>query len=72
MIEFETDKTYNITHSRKGTFTLFVEKVTDEWVEGIITNGHTTTMLRENRAEAGDGLLIRKSLISRASEIEEE
>jgi hypothetical protein len=75
MITMENGKTYNITHCRKGSFTF---KVIDhdgtigndaEWVTGLITKGHTKTMLPENRKFEGEEETVRLSFLTKIEEV---
>jgi hypothetical protein len=68
-------KTYNVTHCRKGSFTI---KVTDldgsigndaEWVTCLITEGHTTTLLPENQKFEGEKDTVRISFLTKIEEV---
>lgn len=50
----EVGKTYNVTHSRKGAFTLRVDSIEGEWVEGEIVAGEAE-MLSLSNANLGPG-----------------
>lgn len=54
-------KTYEVTHSRKGTFNLRVTGMDDEWVNGTIVAGSAEFFTEENR-EAGEVITLRRSL----------
>jgi hypothetical protein len=63
-MNIEVGKIYKVIHDRKGIFVLQVTSVNDEWISGIIIDGETNTVLRENKSYEGDGIQIRKSLAS--------
>ena len=52
----------HIEHSRKGKFVLRVEKVSEEWIDGIIVTGTAKAMLECNVKEEGDSITCRRSL----------
>lgn len=66
---FETGKVYEVTHRRKGTFTLEVTNQNEVWLEGIICNGFTKTLLPENSRSEGESVTIRKNFIDKAEEV---
>ena len=57
----EIGKTYDVTHSRKGTFALRVQSQDDEWVTGIILDGKANAMMDYNKKLPGEEITIRKS-----------
>jgi len=62
-------KTYNITHCRKGSFTIKVISFTEEWVTCLITEGHTNTMLPENQKFEGEEETVRISFLTKIEEV---
>lgn len=57
--DLEIDKIYKIIHSRKGTFTLRITEIGEEFVTGIILNGVAKNLSREDDI-IGDKITIRK------------
>lgn len=72
MIKMEIGKTYNVTHCRKGNFTVQVISETDAWVTGVITDGHTKTMCPENMKSVGEEQPMRKSFLRAIVEVPSE
>jgi hypothetical protein len=62
-------KTFNITHCRKGSFTIKVTDLQKEWVTGEITEGHTTTLCEYNRKDVGESETIRISFLTKCEEV---
>ena len=58
----EIGKIYLVNHDRKGQFVIKVTSVRDDFVTGIILNGHTSTMLHYNEQYEGELITIRMSL----------
>lgn len=57
-MSFENGKTYEVTHSRKGRFTLRVENQSEEWLTGLIVDGTES-----------EEITVRKSFLSNSSEV---
>jgi hypothetical protein len=73
--ELKIGSIYNITHCRKGSFTI---KVTDMdntimkdavWVTGLITEGRTTTMMEYNQKTVGEEQPMRISFLTKIEEV---
>ena len=69
MDKLTVGKTYNITHCRKGSFTIKVTELNGEWATGLITEGHTTTMLSENAKFEGEKQPMRISFLTKIEEV---
>ena len=65
----EIGKIYNVTHSRKGNFTVKLLDQDDTWSTVLMVAGHTTTMLRENQAFEGDEETLRTSFFTKCEEV---
>ena len=65
----EIGRTYNVTHSRKGDFTIKLLNQDDTWSTVLMVAGRTTTMLPENRAFKGDQTTIRTSFLTDIEEV---
>jgi len=61
-MKIETGKIYNVSHNRKGNFTMMVESLDDEWASGTIVEGKTKVMNNYNEKEKGEALTVRISL----------
>lgn len=59
--KFEKGKIYKIRHSRKGVFTIEVEAVDDEWVQGWIVSGTAHAIMDYNVKEQGENITLRIS-----------
>lgn len=60
---FEIGKTYRISHSRKGIFSLRVTEVCDEWLSGIVVDGRAKAMMYYNEKGEGEPITMRKSFV---------
>lgn len=60
-MEYEINQIYNITHTRKGSFTVQVTSESDEWVTGTIIEGETQAMCAYNKLYEGESVTMRKS-----------
>lgn len=56
-------KTCTIEHTRKGKFTMQVTAATDEWIDGIVTDGRAQAMLAENEAGPNDPIRVRRDFV---------
>jgi len=65
----EIGKTYVVSHSRKGKFTLHVTSMSDEWVTGVIVDGTAGAMMEYNEKYKGEELTARKSFIRVVEEL---
>ena len=54
--------TYEIRHSRKGTFTMRADAVNGEWLTGTIIEGTAKALLDYNVREAGEDVTVRDTL----------
>lgn len=61
-MEYEINQIYNITHTRKGSFTVQVTSESDEWVTGTIIEGKANAIIDCNVKHQGDEITMRKSL----------
>ena len=66
-MEFQTGKTYNIDHTKKGSFSINVDSIDDVFVYGTV-KGRRTVRYGYNIKRAGDKLTLRRSRITRAAE----
>lgn len=57
----EAGKDYQVTHSRKGQFTMHVDSVNGEWASGTIISGHARYISEDNR-HAGEEITVRIEL----------
>lgn len=65
----EVGKIYKVTHSRKGSFSLKVVAINDEWIEGVIYNGVAGAMMEYNVKLEGEEITVRESFLSNIEEI---
>jgi hypothetical protein len=63
MIEPEVGQTYVVHHSRKGTFTVRMLAVYDDWIEGEVVDGEVKYLARPY-GESGEKVSMRRSLVS--------
>lgn len=66
----EIGKTYLVSHSRKGRFTVKVTDQCDTWTTGIIVSGETQAMLDYNKSFEGEEVTFRSKWTNSAEEIE--
>lgn len=56
----EVGKTYEVRHSRKGTLTIKVQALKDEWVTGELISGKERLMSSESTPkEPGESITLR-------------
>ena len=55
----EIGKEYEVRHSRKGTFSIKVTALNDEWITGKITKGIAEAIMSYNVAYEGEEITIR-------------
>lgn len=67
---YEPGKTYQISHSRKGRFTVHVISVEGEWVHARIVEGVAKGLRKDVLAAEGESLAFRDSLTQIIREIE--
>lgn len=58
----QVGKTYEIRHSRKGTFIGVVKEISGEWADVEITNGIAKAVMDYNVREAGETIRVRDSM----------
>ena len=63
------NKKYQINHSRKGNFSLLVNKINGEWITGIIIKGTASAIMDYNVREKGEEITVRECLITSYKEI---
>ena len=66
-MEFITGKTYNIDHTKKGSFSILVGDFDETFIYGNVT-GRRTVRYGYNIKRAGDKLTLRRSRITRSAE----
>lgn len=55
----EVGATYDVRHSRKGTFRMRALSVHGEWLTGVIVDGVAKAIMRYNVAYEGDEITVR-------------
>lgn len=65
-MNLEVGKTYDLTHTRKGSFVFEVVRESGEWVDGVVRGGKTKAMNSYNVCEKDESVTLRKSFIVRA------
>lgn len=68
-MRLENGKTYDIIHSRKGAFRVFVESQSEEFASGIVVSGKANAILDYNVSRKGDQVDFRKSFLKSAVEV---
>jgi hypothetical protein len=68
-MNLEIGKTYEIDHTRKGRFTIRIEKDDGEFVLGTIITGVAQVIVRDNERYEGEKIGLRKSFITVLKEI---
>lgn len=58
----EVGKTYEVRHSRKGTFVMTVTALDGIWLTGTIVDGISKALLDYNVRETGEEIAVRNSL----------
>lgn len=61
-MQIEIGKSYIVNHARKGRFAGKLVRDEGEFVEILISSGKATAMLKENEADPGEKITIRRSL----------
>lgn len=57
--QLEIGQEYEVRHSRKGVFAMRVEKVSGEWISGIITSGVANALMSYNVKDVGESITVR-------------
>jgi len=59
------DDVFEISHSRKGTFSFRITGHDEEWVTGIVVDGVAQALGRDNVREEGEEVTVRRSHVTR-------
>jgi len=62
-------KTYNVTHCRKGSFTIKVKSQTEDWVTGTLIDGKPEVLVADNQVFEGEEITLRKTFLTKIKEI---
>ena len=57
----EVGKVYNVSHSRKGKFTMRILSIDGEWVKGVVVDNVAKAMMDYNLKYSGDDITVRES-----------
>ena len=53
--------TYEVRHSRKGSFTMKLIARGDTWIDGVVEGGKASAMMQHNEKILGDPITVRAS-----------
>ncbi len=67
-MNLETGKTYLVSHIRKGTFAMRVNKQDDTWTYGVVAGGKADAVLDYNEKEVNEPITVRTSFLESAIE----
>jgi uncharacterized protein (UPF0179 family) len=60
-MKLQVGETYQVNHTRKGTFTATLKSADDTWATLEVKTGKAKAMCRYNVAEAGEEVTVRLS-----------
>ena len=60
-LEPKLGEVYEVSHTRKGNFTIKVTCIDEEWVEGVVVDGEANAILQGNVKGEGEKVSLRKS-----------